>query len=346
MENLPVGTVFWDILNQAPFRAVEITAALENVAYVPRLLGGMGEGLFPTVNSRTRQVMVGKRDLANALIPASPLGAPPVELELRGSKARSFTTKRIAKASTVYAEELQGILQMPIMDATRSMIQEIANRAGQIRLDMEDTHEHMRLGAVQGIVTDADGVTVLDDWFANWGISAPSVVNFDLNNAAADINDAIDTLRTGVWTASEGAWINGQTQLHALAGNTFFKKLFNHPSRRALYANQPTMAQFGMEVPDMFEFGGVVWHRWMGVAGGPFEIPTAEYRMFPVGMRDAFQRILGPGEGEPFINQPGREQYAIQLMDRDRGWWTRTELYCYPLYICLRPATLRKGGIG
>src|SRR4051812_33033916 len=97
MENLPVGTVFWDIMNQAPFRAVEITAALENTAYIPRLLGGLGEALFPTVNVRTRSVMVGKRDLANSLIPVSPLGAPPVELELRGAKARSFSTHRLAK---------------------------------------------------------------------------------------------------------------------------------------------------------------------------------------------------------------------------------------------------------
>jgi hypothetical protein len=346
MDNLPVGATFWDIMNQAPFRAVEVTAALENVAYVPRLLGGLGEQLFPTVPVRTRTVMVGMRDRSNTLIPVSPLGAPPVELELRGAKARSFATRRLAKGSTVYAEELQGILQQPLMQAVRSMVQEIANRATQIRADMEDTHEHMRFGCIQGIVTDADGTTVVDNWWDNWGISPPAVVNFALNDANANIADAIDDIRVAVMQASQGAWVAGRTVLHALAGTTFYKKLFYHPSRKNLYMSTDAAARlFTPEVPDMFEFGGVVWHRWMGLSASPFEIPATEYRMFPMGMSDMFQRIQGPGEGEPYLNEPGRDVYALQLFDRDRGWWTRTELYSYPLYICLRPHLLRKGGI-
>jgi len=340
-----VGQVFWDIMNSAPFRAVQITAALENVEYVPRLLGSMGEALFPTVPVRTRSVMIGKRDVGNSLIPVSPLGAPPVELELRGAKAQTFSTHRLAKGSTLNSEELQGIFQMPLYKVVPTMQGEIAARATQIRADMEDTEEHMRLGCVQGIVLDADGVSVVDNWWLNFGISPPAVVDFPLDDANANIADALDDLRVGVWRSSEGAWIQGQTVLHALAGNTFFKKLFNHPSRRALYINLPQIVQFGEVIPDEFEFGGVIWHRWMGVAGSPFEIPDDEYRMFPVGMKDCFQRILAPGEGFEYINEAGREQYAIQLVDRDRGWWTRTELYRYPLLACLRPGVLRKGGI-
>jgi hypothetical protein len=34
---------------------------------------------------------------------------------------------------------------------------------------------------------------------------------------------------------------------------------------------------------------------------------------------------------------------VIPIFDRDRNMWFRNEVYSYPLFICKRPDTLRKG---
>lgn len=336
--------MLWDIFNSAPFRAVELTEVLQNVVPIPRYLGGLGERLFPTVNARARMIMIARMNSVLNLIPVSPTGAPPVELELYGGDARPFVTKRLAKGSTVYAEELQGILNAPLFEAVRGMIEEITRRAGLIRDDHEATEEHMRLGAVMGVVTDADGVTIVDDWFANWGITQPAYVDIALNDVTLNPRLAIDAMTRGIWLDSEGAWVEGQTEIHALVGDTFFTKLVTHPNVEKTYLNYAAAAELRDQIADTFTYGGVVWHRWRGMPGGPFVIPDNEFRAFPLGA-GAFQRVLGPGEFGAYVNQPGREYISMVIPDRDRDAWVRHEGYKYPLYVCLRPRMLRRGRI-
>jgi hypothetical protein len=64
--------------------------------------------------------------------------------------------------------------------------QEIADIMGGptgLRNSIELTHENMRLGAIQGILLDADG-TVIRNWFTEFGISQPAEIDFDLDNAS------------------------------------------------------------------------------------------------------------------------------------------------------------------
>jgi hypothetical protein len=42
----------------------------------------------------------------------------------------------------------------------------------------------MRLGAVQGIVLDANGSTVIRNWHTEFGISQATEIDFDLDNAS------------------------------------------------------------------------------------------------------------------------------------------------------------------
>lgn len=332
-----------DIFNNKPFRAVELTNAMEGVLPRPTLLGTLGENLFTTVRSRFRTVAVFKREHTMRLIPVSPIGAPPVELELGPGEMRPFYTRRLAKGTTVYAEEMQGILQMPLFEATTNMQAELAQRATKIRDDMELTHEHQRLGAVQGKVIDADGVTVLDDWFANWGVPVPATVNFHLGTATTNVRAICDALIQSMWESSGGGWVEGQTEVHALVGNSFFTALVSHPQVERTYLNYAAAAELRGAIPDTFPFGGIIFHRWRGAPEGAFTIPTNEARFFPVGATDVFQRVFGPAEFDPFINQAGRDLYAMTIPDRDRGAYVRTEIYNYPLYMCMRPEMLRSG---
>jgi hypothetical protein len=333
-----------DIFNNRPFRAVELTAAMEQIVPVPTLLGNMGEALFRTVRSRFRTVAIFKRQHVMRLIPVSPIGAPPVQLEKVPGEMRNFGTRRIAKATTVYAEEMQGLLAMPDFQATTTMQAELAQRAGLIRDDVELTHEHQRLGAVQGMVIDADGTTVLDDWFANWGVPVPAAFNFHFDIDTTPIRAICDNVRNAIWLASKGAWVDGQTEIHALCGMAFFQDLIGHPMVERTYLNYAAAAELRGEIADTFLFGGIVWHRYRGGTMTEFAIPDNQCRFFPMRTNgEVFQRVMGPAEFDPFINTPGQDLYALTIPDRDRGAWVATELYNYPLYVCLRPEMLQTG---
>lgn len=333
-----------DLWNTTSFRAIEITAAFERVQYVPRLLGQFGARLFQERNVTTRDVAIWKKDNVLSIVPTSPIGAPPVELEKPPSDIRPFRTRRIAKGSTAYAEEMQGILLAPQFQARQSLQAEIASRAATIRDDIELTNEHMRFGAIFGKVVDADGTTVLDNWYTNWAIAEPTPINFALTTATTQVRLKCHEVRRAMKLSAKGAWIDGQTEVHALCDHDFYDLLVTHPMVERLYMSWEAARDLSGAIEDSFRFGGIVWHDYRGTDDGTtMAVPDGTARFFPVGARDVFQRVLGPGEFDPFVNQPGREIIGLTIPDRDRGAWLRTEGYQYPLFVCLRPEMLQRG---
>jgi len=334
-----------DVFNNTPQRRIEVTNLVNEIIPVPSILGGLGEQLFRTVPVRTRTIAIQRVGRTNRLIPVSPIGAPPVELEVEGGDVRPFFIRRLAKGSTVYAEELQGVTDFFDFNQVRTLDGEIAARAARIRDDFELTNEYQRFGAIQGIVVDSDGSTVLDNWFTAWGVAAPTPFVFDLDIATSNLQQISDNVITAMRQATVDGWIPGRTRVHAMVGNTFFTTFIAHPNYTRAYLNTPNAGQLLNAMPDMVDAFGIVWHRWVEGGNLPteFNLPDNEVRFFPVGGNDVFQRVLGPAEFDPFVNQPGREIYGMQIPDRDRGAWLRTEMYQYPLFICLRPEMLQQG---
>ncbi len=333
-----------DIFNQRPFNAVELTGVINDIPYVPGMLGQMGERLFPTSRVRTRQVAVYKDSGRFSLVPVSAIGAPPVELERKTGFLRDFRTRRLAKGSTIMAEDFTGILQAPEAVQLATMQGEVVIRGQQIRDDIELTHEHMRMGAVFGKVLDADGTTVLDDWFANWGVTEPVPVNFALTTPTTDVWLKSKQVSDQMRDAGRGGWVVGQTEVHALCGSNFYNRLITHPTVVDTYKGWSAAADLRGDARfSQFVYGNVVYHDWRGADDSTtFDINDDQAWFFPVGGRQVFQRILGPSEFMPFINQPGQEIYAMTIADRERGAFQRVEAYNYPLYVCTRPEMLQK----
>jgi Phage major capsid protein E len=325
------------------FSPIELTAAFEVIDYVPQPLGAMGEALFPTVNVSTRSVAVAKRTNRYELIPTSPIGAPPVELELKPTDIRTFKTTRLAKGSTVYAESVQGLLVAPTFTALRGLQEEVAMRAVKIREDMDLTQENMRFSTLMGVLKDADGSTLLD-YYSEWGVSAPTPIDFELGTATTSVRGKCETVIQTMLVAGKGGFVPGRTEVHALCGWTFFDDLITHPMVERYWLNQSAALDLiGMQ-PDIFRFGGITFHKYRNSdIGTLMAIDDEVARFFPVGGQDVFQRVFGPAEFSPFVNSPGQEIYALTIPDRDRGAWQRIEAYSYPLYICLRPAMLQIG---
>lgn len=333
-----------DIFNQNAWGVVDFhEEVVERTEFRPQLLGGLN--IFEPIYSRSRTIAIAERDRTLSLIPTSEMGAPPEELIPEGAKVRTFNTSRLAKGSTIYAAELAGVTALPFDVQTRDVTQEVSDRTQQILIDLELTWEHMRFGAIQGKVLDADGSTIID-WYEFWGISAPTEINFALNVETTDIRKKCRDVKRAMIKASKGGWTPG-ARIVALAGDTFFDLLVNHKQYKETKLGTERASELeGIEGFSAVDFEGITFVNFRGTEdGSTIAIGTDKVRFFPVGMRGAFKVGFSPAnEFKPYLNQRAREYYGLILADTSgRDAWDRVEIYSYPLFICTVPEMLQTG---
>ncbi|MEO5337967.1 MAG: major capsid protein [Magnetospirillum sp. WYHS-4] len=327
-----------DIFNNDAFSAVQLTGAVEKIPYRPQFLGSLG--IFDPVPVRTTTIAIEKRENTLALIKTSDRGAPLEEGTTTKRDIRDFRTTRIAKGDRINADEVQNMRASGSETELQTVQAEVAGRMERLKEDMELTWENMRLGAVQGIVTDADG-SVLMDWYDAWGINQPAEINFALDQAATDVRKKCAGVVRSMTKVAKGAWGPG-VRIHALCGDAFYDDLIGHEAVKETYRNWAAAADLRQNMAfESFPFGGIVFHNFRGTDDDTtLAIGQDKAKFFPVGARGVFQTAWSPAEFFDFVNTPGRDLYAITIPDRDRNAWVRVELYSYPLFICTRPEML------
>lgn len=330
-----------DVFKGSAFSMTSLTGAIEKADYKPQLLGELG--IFEPMPVRTRNLFVERREGALTLIPSSPTGAPPEELVKDDRDLVPLRTTRLAKSFTLYAEEIQDIRAFGSESELMQVQGEYLRRMARVRNDMDLTHEFHRLGALQGKLLDADGTTVIYNYFTEFGVSEPAAIDFALTTEATDVRKKCHDLTRSMARSSKGAFTAGTT-VHALAGDTFYDNLISHPNVVKTYLNWSAAADLRENTAfGAFRFGGITWHNYRGTDDNTtVAVAANEAKFFPVGASGVFKKAMAPAEFGPFINTLGRDTYAINVLDRDREAWTRGELYSYPLYFCQRPDVLRK----
>lgn len=330
-----------NVFNADPFSMTSLTAAFERIDYKPQLLGSLN--IFRTEPSRTRTVFVERRNGFLRLVPTTPIGAPPTQLENDKRDARPFQTVRIAKGATLYAEEIQNIRAFGSESELMQVQAEVLRRGARIMDDIELTKEHMRLGAIRGIVVDADGSSVINDWYTEFGITPPAEIDFALDDTTTKVRIKCHEVIRAMQRSSKGAMTAGST-VHALAGDEFYDKLITHPEVEKTYLNWQAAADLRQNAAfQAFTYGGITWHNYRGTDdNSTVAVETNKAHFFPVGASDVFQVAYAPAEFGPFVNTPGRPSYSMLLQDPSgRQAFVTAETYSYPLFICARPEVLR-----
>ena len=334
-----------DIFNNSAFSMTSLTGAVNKVGFKPQLLGSLG--IFDPMPVRTRTVFVDRRDNELRLIPSSPVGAPPKELVVDPRNAVPLKTTRLAEGFTLYAEEVQGIRAFGSETEFQQVQTEYLRRMASVRDDMDLTHEFHRLGALQGLLLDADGTTVIYDYFDEFGVTEPAAIDFNLD--AADPAPGAIRLKTAEvirsMRRSAGGSFTPGTTIHALVGDAFYDALITSAEVEKTYLNWQAAADLRQDRSfQAFTYGGITWHNYQGTDdNSTVAIDPDEAKFFPVGAKDVFKKAMAPAEFGPYVNTLGQDTYAMNIVDRDRQAWTRGELYSYPLYFCQRPDVLRKG---
>lgn len=335
------------VFNHSRFHMTSLSAAIQEAPYIPRFLGSLA--VFTPKRVRTKSISVESKGGVLSLIQTSERGSPIEEGQGETTTARDFRTVRIARGKTLQASEIDGIRAFGTTSELVAVQQEVANimdgKTG-LRAAVELTHENMRLGAVQGIVTDVNG-KVLFNWFDQFDITQPAEINFDLGNANADdgaIRKKCNQVVRAMVKASAGAWINGQTYPMALCGDNFFDDLTQNKETRSTYLNQQEASDLRNNVGQAFgtfTYGNIVFVNYRGTDdGSTVAVASDKCKFFPVNAPDAFVAGFSPAEFLPFVNTPGQDVYAMVVQDKDRQAWVRPEVYSYPLFMCTRPGML------
>lgn len=333
-----------DIFTQNAWGAVEVDENIvQQTDFKPELLGGLN--LFEPIFSRSRSIAIAAKDGALSLIPTSELGAPIEELVPEGANMRIFNANRLAKGSTVMAAELAGVLALPFDQQTVEVVDEVASRSGEIMDDMELTWEHMRFGAIQGVVYDADGTTELHNWYDEWGISQPAEVDFALSTNTTDVRAKCRGIGRAMMKAAKGAWTPG-TRIGALVGDGFYDKLLNHPQIKETYlGTDRAISLEGIEGYSAIDIENITFINYRGTDDdSTIAIGSEKAKFFPIGARGVFKVGYAPAqEFKPYLNRRARPFYSMILSDQSgREAWDRIEVYSYPLFICTRPAMLQR----
>lgn len=322
------------------FRAATLTTALNRRPHKPGFLGSLG--IFAPKPVRTVTVAVESRNGVLSLIKTSERGAPLAQADADKRDIRDYRTVRIAKGDTLHAHEIQGIRAWGTTSELQQVINEVAQRLSNLQDDVDLTHEHMMLGAIQGIVLDADGSTIRN-WYTEFNIPQPAEVDFELDDSSTDVRGKCTAVVRAMARAGQGGMLP-TTQVHALAGDGFYDKLIAHDHVRDTYLNQ----QGASELRDgtAFEsvrFGGITFHNYRGTDdNSTVAVDAGECKFFPVGGKDVFEVAQSPAETFDFVNTPGQPSYAMLIPDKDRNAWVKPEVYSYPLHICTRPGMLQR----
>jgi len=322
------------------FNMVALTAAINKI---PNNYGRLEQlNLFPAVGVRTRTILVEEMNGVLNLLPTQPVGAPGTLGTQGKRKVRSFVIPHIPHDDVVLPEEVQGIRAFGSESEMEAIATVIAQKLETMRNKHAITLEWLRMGALKGVILDADGST-LYNLYTEFDIT-PKTVNFALNNAATDVLAKVLEVKRHIEDNLKGEFMTG---VMCLCSPSFYDALTGHAKVKEAFMYFQRSQNLGGDYRTGFTFGGVTFEEYRGQAtdaNGVVRkfIEDDEAHFFPVGTANTFRTFFAPADFNETANTIGLPLYAKQEPRKfDRGTDLHTQ--SNPLPICLRPEVLVKG---
>jgi ATP-dependent protease ClpP protease subunit len=94
------------------------------------------------------------------------------------------TPPQLAAILTILADEVQNVRAFGSESMLEGVQAVVNQRMSEMASKMDATLEHLRIGAIKGQILDADGSAVIYDLFTEFGVTAHTEIDFDLDNAS------------------------------------------------------------------------------------------------------------------------------------------------------------------
>jgi hypothetical protein len=337
------GTVL-DVFNTDPFSFISLTDSINKMPYIPGRAGTVANWIERGITTLT--LMIEERNGVLELINPSERGSAGDAFAKRQRKVRVLRVPHYQIDDGVWADEVQEFGSENQVMALQTLVSERAQEHVTSRLD--PTLEYQRLGALQGIILNADG-SVLYNLFDEFGVTQPITVSFELDSTAANgsVRAACNQMVREIGNSMGGLPFAG---VHALVGADFYEALIKNAEVRATYLNQMEAAQLrNGTVYQPFNYGGITFEEYRGATGiddedqtivKPMVEPT-EAHFFPVNVPGLYRTVNAPADYIDTVNTIGLPRYnRLWRMDNDKGM--KMEIQSNSLSFVTRPRVLRK----
>jgi hypothetical protein len=327
--------IITQIFEDDDFSVASLSTAMQDAPFVRSRLAEMG--IFQQEPITGIWVAIEEEKGLLSLLPAKERGEQGSRSHGPKRNIRGVKAIHIPHTAEILADALLGV-RMPGTNQLAGPAALVNSRIVQMRQCHEVTHEYERIGAITGIILDADGSTELLNLFDTFGVDEHEV-DFALDVATTDVRKKCLAVKRWIQKTLGALPMN---HVHALCGADWFDAFIGHEYVKDAYHRYQDSAMLRNDPRSGFEFAGIIFEEYPGAVGEIDFVNASVARFFPVGTPGLFMHYMAPADYMETVNQPGQEVYAkIERMEFDKG--VKVETQSNPLIICRKPAVLVKG---
>lgn len=326
----------FDVFGGSPFAYTALTDAINKMPYVPGKVGAMG--IFEEMGVPTTSIEVEEYQGSLSLIPTTPRGGPGIQNKHNKRVMRNFKIPHLQLEDAILADEVQNVRVFGSTDLTQGAQAVLDIRAREMNGKHDATLEYSRMGALKGIIYDADGSTVIYNLFTEFGVTQ-QVQDFTFGTAANTILRSSMGVK-GMIEDELGAGV--YEQVIALVDPIFFANLISRADILAAYQFQQGNGSNILRTDLRYDgvlFGGILYIQYRGNVGGVPFLPANSGIAFPIGAVDLYKTYFAPADWMETANTLGLPRYAKQYPN----WNGKSIIYetqSNPLSLCKRPRVL------
>lgn len=325
-----------DIFNDDAFSVTSLSQTITDIPDVPTRLGD--KGIFQEEGINTTVFMIERQGSSLKLLPVAPRGGVREPVALGPRKLFPLSLFHIPATWSVMADEVQGIRAFGSETEVEQASNLVARKLKLVRDSMDLTHEWQRVGALKGVIKDADGSTLLDLYDA-FGMTQ-SVQFWDLSNAAADPKALAQNLKFAMKAKLGGRSFSG---IRVICSLSFFQKFVGHANMKKAWElwNAGQYARDDQTESDFVWMRNVYFEIYDGSVGSTDMIEDDFAYAYPEGVPGLFQTKFAPADYMETVNTTGLPFYAKQEpMAFNKG--IVGEAQSNPLHFCSLPETVIK----
>ncbi len=317
----------------------------KSINLLPNNYGRLREmNLMPGKGVRTRSIIVEEQNGILTLLQTQPVGSPGLQNKMGKRNVRNFTIPHIPLDDVILPDEYQGVRAFGQENDMAAVAQVVNDHLQTMRNKHAITLEHLRMGALKGVILDADAST-LYNLYTEFGITAKTV-DFEFEtDPLADIAVKCREVHRHIEANLMGEIMGG---VHCLCSPEFFDGLVANDSVKEAYLNYSEAAQrIGGDNRKGFKFVGITFEEYVGSApdaAGTVRrfIAANDAHFFPTNTMSTFETLYAPADFIETANTLGLEVYAKQE-PRKFGRGVDLHTQSNPLPICYRPGVLVRG---
>jgi len=334
-----------------PFTATgfDIAAMTAAITKLPNLYNRV-TGMFPEQPINTTTVMIEQSNGTLNIVRSRERGAPADKLIADKRALRSLVIPHIPVADVVLPHEIQNVRAFGSESALETQASVLARKLKKMKNTIDQTREFLAVGALKGIILDADGST-LYNLFTEFGITSASnpgdvgkylSLDFVLDSDTTDVRAKCIAVKRHIEKNLRGERMTG---VRCLCSSTFYDAFVGHPEVVEAFRYWQNNGQnLSDDYRSGFRFGGITFEEynasWTDKDGNVRSaIATNKGICFPEGTGNTFETVVAPGNFLEAANTMGMPYYARQQekpMGQGLDLWAEANV----LPICKRPEVL------